>query len=444
MKITTICLALVIMTTLGGCVFEGMYEGLAPGPWRASLLLDGTKNQNAEKPHNKYSLKVKKYTFEEVAAGELPFIFEVIHTTIDSFYIEIINGEERIKIPNEHIHYGKDRTNGHDTILIEFPHYDAYIKARFEASVLEGDYFLTNKPNYRIHFVARQGQNHRFSQLRKEPVMDISGTWETMFEVETKHPYKGIGEFKQDGNHLTGTFMTETGDYRYLEGTVQANKIYLSTFDGTHAFLFEGKILEDSSIIGSFRSGNHYRTVWEAKRNPNVQLKSAYDLTYLKDGYDKFTFSFPNTEGETVSINDAAFQNKAKIVQILGTWCPNCADETKFLSNYLKENPREDLAVIGLAYERQTDFKLAARAVNRLKERFDVPYDILIAGSSDKDEAAKTLPMLNAIISFPTMIFIDKNGQVKKIHTGFAGPATSAYEDFKIEFEETLKEILEE
>lgn len=429
---------------MDSCVFEGAFNGIALGPWRGVLMLDGRKNQRATQQRDKYSLKVDKYTFEEVAEGELPFLMEVTHTSVDSFYIEIINGEERVKIPTEHIAYGKDRRTGHDTIRIDFPHYEAYISARYEANVMEGDYVLTTKPDYRIPFVAYQGQSHRFTTLRKAPVMDISGKWAVNFEVETDHPYPAVGEFEQDGNYLRGTFLTETGDYRYLEGTVQANKIYLSTFDGTHAFMFEGKIMEDSTLIGSFRSGDHYRALWEAKRDPNAALGDAYNMTYLKDGYDKLAFSFPNTDGQNISLSDADYEGKVRIVQILGTWCPNCADETAFLVEYLKNNPNEDLAVIGLAYERHRDFQKAANAVNRMKERFDMPYEVLVAGTSAKDEASKTLPMLNAIIAFPTMIIIDKAGRVRKIHTGFAGPATSQYEDFKKEFEDTIKELLNE
>ncbi len=437
-------LALILISTFGGCVFEGRFEGLAPGPWRASLLLDGRKNQRADQPKSKYSIKIEKFKFEEVSEGELPFLMEITHVTLDSFYIDILNGEERVRIPSEDIIYGKDRRTGFDTLRIEFPHYDSYITARYEASVIEGDYVLKTKPNYRIPFIAKQGQNYRFSQLRKEPITDVSGKWEVLFEIDTDNPYKAIGEFKQEGNYLTGTFLTETGDYRYLEGTIQANKLYLSTFDGSHAFLFEAKILDDGSMIGSFRSGNHYRTIWEAKRNPKVTLGDAYELTYLKKGYDKLAFSFPNTKGEKVSLEDENYKGKVRIAQIFGTWCPNCADETAVLVDYLKENPNKNLEVIGLAYENHKDFNRAAQAVEKMKNRFDVPYEMLVAGTSSKKAAAETLPMLNAIISFPTMIFIDKKGKVRKIHTGFSGPATSEFKEFKTDFKKIVDELLAE
>ena len=142
--------------------------------------------------------------------------------------------------------------------------------------MIEGHFYDPGRSeNYAIRFKAKHGRDHRFTQLKKEPLFDISGKWETTFGIDKSEPYPAIGEFKQSGNKLTGTFLTETGDYRFLEGTVQANKMYLSVFDGSHAFLFEAKLMEDSTLIGSFRSGNHYKTLWEAKRNPSVMYHIA-------------------------------------------------------------------------------------------------------------------------------------------------------------------------
>ena len=90
--------------------------------------------------------------------------------------------------------------------------------------------------------------------------------------------------------------MTETGDYRFLEGTVQENKFWLSVFDGAHAFLFEGKILNDNELTGTFRSGKHYTTTWAAKRNADATLTSPDSLTYLLPGYDAVAFSFENPD----------------------------------------------------------------------------------------------------------------------------------------------------
>jgi len=57
--------------------------------------------------------------------------------------------------------------------------------------------------------------------------------------------------------------------------------------------------------------------------------------------------------------------------------------------------------------------------------------------------AAKALPMLNKVISYPTAIFIDKKGKVREIHTGFSGPGTGEDdEQYKKETQELIEELL--
>lgn len=441
MKINHILVFVSIVLGLNSCFFsaENPYTGLPPGKWRAVLKLVNNPinpNPRGEPLPDKVNLK-----FEEVTDGELPFIFEVKYVTKDSFYIEIINGDERIVVDD--IKIGRDKSQAKDTILINFPVFDSYIRGFFLENAIDGEWVVRNKENYRIPFIARHGRDYRFTNLRKEPVMDVSGRWDATFEIGTEDEYKGVGEFKQDGNHLTGTFLTETGDYRYLEGTVQANKLYLSCFDGSHAFLFEGKINpKDSTMIGSFRSGNAYQTSWQAKFSPNAKLKDANTLTFLKPGYDRFNFSFENTAGKTISLKDARYQDKVKIIQIMGTWCPNCRDETIFLVNYLKENPDQDVEVIALAFERYKEKDKAMDALKRYQEHFKMDYEVLLAGNSEKEEASKALPMLNAVLAYPTMIVIDKNDRVQRIHTGFSGPATSEYKQFKAEFSRFILQLL--
>lgn len=425
---------LLLFILLQSCiVIENQYNVIPPGTWRGMLKLDRGINPIIDNP-------TADVTFEEVTAGELPFNFEVIYDDPNTFHFEIINGTERIRVDD--IIYGHNRETGADTIRIEFPVYDSYITAFYEEDVIEGHWVVNNREDYKIPFVAFHGKNHRFTELTKEPIMDVSGQWKVMFEVESENPYPAIGEFKQEGNYLSGTFRTETGDYRFLEGTVQADKVYLSCFDGSHAFLFEAKILPNQKMIGSFRSGSHYKTLWEAEKDDDFELISADSLTYLKEGYEAFDFNFKNADGKEVKLED--YGNQVKLVQIFGTWCPNCRDETTFLVDYLQKNPSEDLAVIGLAFERHRDQEKAYAALRRYKEQMNTSYELLLAGYSDKIEAAESLPMLNAVISYPTLIFIDRNNQVRRIHTGFSGPATSKYEDFVNDFEEFTKMLLEE
>ena len=258
-----------------------------------------------------------------------------------------------------------------------------------------------------------------------------------MFFPPGKNPYVAKGIFNQNGNKVTGTFRTTTGDYRYLEGVVEGDSLKISTFDGAHAFLFTAGIT-DSTLNGKFYSGNHSLETFEARRNANYELPDADSLTYLKEGYERFEFAFPNSEGTIITADDTSFRNKVLIVQVMGTWCPNCLDESKFLVQYLNQNPNEDLAVVALAFEYAKTEELAFKAIKRLQDRLGISYPILLAqyGSSDKGKANEKLPMLNTVLSYPTTIYIDRKGEVRKISTGFNGPATGQkYLDFKADFD---------
>ena len=62
-------------------------------------------------------------------------------------------------------------------------------------------------------------------------------------------------------------------------------------------------------------------------------LPNADSITYLKEGYDSLYFSFPNLDSNIVSLDDPQYQDKVVIVQLMGSWCPNCKDETEFLTD---------------------------------------------------------------------------------------------------------------
>lgn len=260
-------LAAILATAWFSClVIENPYTGLPPGPWRGVLELE--PRSLASNPRGEPLPQFLNLEFEEVTQGELPFNFEVRYTDEQNFFIEIINGQERIRIDS--IIIGRDRSTAKDTVLISFPAHNAYIRAIFEEDVMEGEWVVDGQEDNRIPFKAYQGQGYRFTSLRKVPVLDVSGRWQASFEAPGESPYMAIGEFEQEGNYLTGAFYTETGDYRFLEGSVQENKLYLSRFDGAHAFLFEAKIRPDSTLIGSFRSGKHYKAIWTAKADPDT------------------------------------------------------------------------------------------------------------------------------------------------------------------------------
>ena len=431
-------LALLICSSCLDVIQE--FDGPAPGTWRAVLQLNPdfvTNNKKGAPLPEKMNIK-----FDDINITQLPFTFDVIYNDDKSINLKIYNGPEEILV--DEIVIGRDRKTAKDTILINFPIYESSIKAIYQGNIMQGDWIVHSKDDYRIPFKAYYGKDHRFTVNNKTPSTDISGKWKVKF-TDSSDTYPAIGEFNQKGNHLTGTFRTETGDYRFLEGTIQNKKMYLSCFDGSHAFLFEGKLSADNSEInGVFKSGKHYIAYWEASKDEAYTLKNPNTLTYLKEGYDKLEFSFKDTEGNTISLADERYMDTPKVIQIFGTWCPNCRDETNFLMDYLEQNPNPGFDIIALGFEKYKDEEKSMKALKTYKDKLKLPYPLLHAGYYNKKEAAKALPMLNAIISYPTMIFLDKDNKVQNIHTGFNGPATKEYESFKKEFASNIQNLLTE
>lgn len=435
-----ILLAFIYLLILSNCTFvQERYPSLPPGPYRAVLKLED--NFSSPNPKGKPLPEKMNLEFEEVTDGELPFTFQVTYENDSLFHIDITNGDEQMRIPSQDIYYGRDLVQGRDTLRIDFPIYDSYIAAYHEVGVIEGVWVVNYRDQYRIPFVAEFGKDHRFTQLRKTPAADLSGKWAMIF-TDDNNEYPGLAEFTQEGNLLKGTIRTEVGDYRYLEGTVQDKKLYLSVFDGSHAFLFEGLIKDDGSLQGSFRSGRHYIATFTANRDDKFQLADPNSLTRLQSD-EPFNFRFPDAEGKVFSLGDPAFKGKVKIIQIMGTWCPNCYDETSFLKDFRQENPTEDLAFISLAFERYgPDDERSKAAIRGYEERMQLGWPILLAGSSDKKAASQALPMLSEILSFPTLLLVNQNNQIVDIHTGFNGPATSVYAQFKSDFTEKVNSLL--
>jgi peroxiredoxin len=365
--------------------------------------------------------------------AELPFNFEVKDTT-GTQRLAIINGAEHFLVTDIHL-------TG-DSVFIKMPLFDSEFKLKQQDGNLSGKWIkhLAATDN-ELAFTATANQSWRFFEKPEKPIANISGRWSAVFTSEEQRDTT-VGEFKQTGNKVTGTFLTTTGDYRYLEGTVNDDKLYLSCFDGGHAFLFTADVKDGQTIS----NGKFGTDTWAAAKNANAKLPDAYSLTALKPGFKKLDFTFKDLNGNKVSLKDDRFKNKVVIVQFMGSWCPNCMDETAYLVNYYKKYQPKGVEIIGLAYERTTDFARSQKTLTQLKNRFNVPYTLLITGfPNNKDSVAKSLPMLANFVAFPTTVIIDKKGNVRKIHTGFSGPGTGEYYTaFVSEFEKLTDDLLAE
>ncbi len=63
--------------------------------------------------------------------------------------------------------------------------------------------------------------------------------------------------------------------------------------------------------------------------------------TGVKDATEPFHFKFPDLNGKLVSDTDDRFKGKVVLVNITGSWCPNCHDEAPFLAEMYKNIERK-------------------------------------------------------------------------------------------------------
>ncbi|WP_067032089.1 peroxiredoxin family protein [Allomuricauda sp. CP2A] len=388
---------------------------------------------SCEKEEKKLALGDWLAKMEVSDSQKLPFNFTLSLDEDGEYVMKMYNAEEEITVD--------EITIDGDSLHIRMPIFDGHFTGTFTETGMQGN-FIEESKERSVPFSAVHGKKDRF-EVTEDATVNISGIWETYFDINTQNEYPAKGIFMQNGNKLKGTFRTKTGDYRYLDGVVTGDSMKLSAFDGSHVYLFMAQVT-DSTLDGTFYSGRHAVQEFLGARNEAFELPDADSLTYLREGYDKFDFSFPDPSGKMVSLSDPQFKDKVVLVQIMGTWCTNCLDETRFYVDFMEKNPDLNLELVALAFEYAKTQEKAFEGISRLKDRTGADYPILLAqyGTSNKQKANEKLPMLNHILSYPTTIYIDKNGEVKKIHTGFNGPATGEkYEQFKKQFAETIQEL---
>ena len=376
----------------------------------------------------------------KIEIGFLPFGLELQKKTDNTYNVFILNASERFQTDDAFV--------SNDSLRIPISLFDAEIVTKITNKGLTG-IFRKNKGRksfVQVPFKATLGYNYRFVPTQKSAnERDLQGKWATNF-INTTTQKKSflVGIFEQKGNVVTGTFLTTTGDYRYMDGNRVGDSLFLSTFDGSHTFLLKAKI-KGNKITGKFSDSVLGFKQVEAMKDNKAELPDVKKITYLKNGYDRLNFTFPNEKGEKISLSDEAFKGKVTVVQILGSWCPNCMDESTYLAPFYKKNKDKGLEIVGLAYEKNLDSVFFKTKMDLIRNRFGIEYPLLQAGLNNSESATESLPMLNKVIGFPTTIIIDKKGKIRETHTGFSGPGTGKYyAEWVNDFERLIDKLLNE
>jgi len=305
-----------------------------------------------------------------------------------------------------------------DSFFIQLPLFDSSIKGTWRNDSLFGEWTDHSRTNYSIPFTGAintsVGCEAAIEEYRYDVVFSPGDTAETSV---------GVAVLNKHGNIVTGTILTETGDYRYLQGEWVDHTVWLSAFDGTHLFYLRGTVSGDSITQGIFLSGKHWQEPWNAVKSTTDILRDPSSITSVRRDQSP-QFDVLTHSGESVHFDSTAWMNHVSIVQIMGSWCPNCTDESRFLKTLYDKFGSQGLQIIPVAFERGEDVGLACKRVQNQFNQLGLNYPFYYGGQANKAAALSTFTFLDEVHSFPTTIFIDRQGNVRKVFTGFYGPGT--------------------
>lgn len=325
-----------------------------------------------------------------------------------------------------------------DSVLFELADYAASIAAIRRGDSLVGLYRNVGSKGPRsIPFRAAPGR-----WPRAEAPAWLRGRWDAQFEG-------GFGTsprvlvFDQGPGGLQGTVIGNTGDYSHFAGEVTQDSVALYRFDGSFVYMLTARLVGDT-LRGTFHAGLRAQTPFTAIRSSGrPHLTPPTEVT--KADSAPFAFAFPDLDGRIVRSDDPRFRGKVLLVDIFGTWCPTCHEAAPVLTELYRTRRARGLEMVGLAYEVSGDSAVDGALVRRYRDKFAIPFPLLLAGVSDVDAAAATLPQLQGFTAFPTTLFIGRDGRVRKVHAGFYGPATGAQHTALVQdFRRTVDALLAE
>jgi thiol-disulfide isomerase/thioredoxin len=360
---------------------------------------------------------------------EIPFRFHVAADTLSAsgwFF----NGEEQIQA-----------TSGsfvNDTLTLTFDHYATRLEARLIDGRLEGQYVRARGVPY--PFRARVAAPPP-STPAETPA--IGGIW--IIPVTSS---KGEAAWRfivhQTGPEVSAAILRVDGDTGALTGRYQDGRFILSHFSGQRPVLLELTLEPD----GSLAILQNKRTTMTAVREEHArdrQVPSPSDPathSFAKNAADRFRFSFPDVHGRVISNEDERFRGKVVIVSITGTWCPNCHDEAPFLTELYQRYRGLGLEIVALSFEEAAQLQNPER-LRAYAARYGIEYPMLLPGIPD--ELAAKVPQIENLNSFPTTIFLGRDGLVRDVHAGFPGKASGRfYTETTAEMQRIVEELLTE
>jgi thiol-disulfide isomerase/thioredoxin len=365
--------------------------------------------------------------------------FEVVYHEDKGPKLTVVNGEERIDL--------RFLLEKKDSMFFEFPEIAGQLvfhKTERKGYWLNLNKTLPTKTPFQFHAAQSPAHNVRLD-LRLDSLPQVfNGTYDVLF-TDTNGSEKAIGIFQQNGAQIEGTFRTETGDYRFLSGGVVNGTMRLSCFDGVHAFLFEAQATTGNGLSGTFYSGMRYQAAWTGVLNPNAELTSPYSISRPLTERAPLILEVKNFRGKKRTLDQRFFQGKPSVVQIMGTWCPNCLDETRYFMDLKEKDDFKSVRFVMVGFENGANDKDRLQRLKKYARKIDLNYGFYLGGEASTKQAGIVFSALNGVYSFPTTLFLNGKGEIVQVHSGFDGPGTGVhFTHLQQTTEALLRKLLEE
>jgi thiol-disulfide isomerase/thioredoxin len=225
-------------------------------------------------------------------------------------------------------------------------------------------------------------------------------------------------------NGFYGSILTESGDYRFLQGNVVDKTLWMSTFDGIHAYVFKAQIARDGSLRGHHFSGKKYAAPFTAQPSETFSLRDPETIARMKPGA-RISAVLPEwNTGESIDLG-GLIRGKVAVLQIMGSWCPNCMDETRMMVDFHRNWAPKGVEFVAVAFERSSNREEAQVPLAKCVRDLQIPYPVLFGGKIGA--VGSVFPDLEQFGGYPTTLFVDKKGTVRVVSTGFYGPGTRKY-----------------
>lgn len=351
-------------------------------------------------------------------------------------------------------------------LVLKAEHYLTTISAAFANGELNGDAVLQG-PGYVLKY-GFHAVRHVDAPTAAVTAPSITGSWVIPLDAPSS---KGEKAFRfivqQSGADVAASILRIDGDTGAYSGTYENGKWILSHFDGHRPGVIEvtaksdgtlGVVVHNEALLRALR-GNDSKDYSEERYGDPTARYVAYrpDVarakglpqpddflthTTARDPNEKFTFNFPDVNGNWVSNEDPRFKGKVVLAIVTGTWCPNCHDEAQYLVELDRKYRDKGVAIVALDFE-EPEQQGSLERERAFIRQYGVKYTYLIAGAPA--EMWEKVPQLVNLNTWPATVFIGRDGRVKAVHSGFASPASGEFNaQLKKEFTSKIEQLLAE